>query len=139
MYMILQVSEKVCQSKNWGDASDGANIGLAGFATFIMALLNPHLTQVSFAWHYGLAVVALFAIRNSLRSPLGCCAVYGFGAEMSFGLSGIYFKRCFLESMKGEEARENFHRGFCVGVITLVLIFLVLYGFWEYISYSQNR
>ncbi len=137
LYLMLHLMKKVRESKSWGDVSDGANIGIAVLGALVAekmkALFPFHLL---FAWLYGAAIIVLHAIRSAPidRAKWGY-GLNGFAAGMLFGPFGIFFKRCFPETMKDKQARTNFHGGFAFGVIFVLTVVNLITLFWVFIRY----
>ncbi len=124
LYLILHSRREVRESKNWGDVSDGANIGVAGSCAFLAvefgSFFRCHLT---FTWIYGATIIILHVVRSKPSDRLKWrYGLNGFAAGMLFGAFGIFFKRCFPETVIDKQARANYHGGIRFGTIFLLTV-----------------
>ena len=134
LYLILHLKKKVRESKNWGDVSKSANVGMALLGTLLALFLGGFYPfHLMFTWLYGGAIILLHAIGSSpsdrVRWRYG---LNGFAAGMLFGPIGIFFKRCFPETTEDEQARANFHEGYAFGVIFLLTVVNLIASYWAY-------
>ncbi len=139
-YLILHLKKEIRVSKSWGDNSDGAKIGMAGLgACLVLFLGGPPQIHLLFAWLYECAIIIIHAIRSlpSDRVRWGY-GINGFAAGMLFGPFGIFFKRCFPETMKDKQARGNFHGGFGFGMIFVLTVINLITSFWVSIRHSPD-
>ncbi len=135
LYLLLHLMKSVRESKNWDDVSCGANVGMAFLGTCLALFFGSFLPfHVAFVWLYGGAIIALHAIRSLPRDRVRWrYGLNGFAAGMLFGPFGIYFRRCFPETMNDKQARANFHGGSGFGVIFLLTVVNMMTTYWAYI------
>ncbi len=130
LYLMLQLSKNIRKSNSWSDVSDGATLGMA-----VLGLTSAQLLGLTsepwfpirissltlFAWIYGGGIIVLHAIRSLPSDRVKWrYGLNGFATGIVFGPFGIFFKRCFPETMVDQQARANFLGGFSFGVFFLL-------------------
>ena len=140
LYLIMHVKKNVRESNEWGGVADSANIGMAVLGALATTRIRDTFPfHLAFAWLYGAAIIVLHAVRSlpndKVRWRYG---LNGFAAGTLFGPFGIFFKRCYPETNKYEQARANFHGGFCFGVIFLLTVINIVHWTIRHANYRHR-